>query len=142
MDNEKAFDSLDHKFLISILEKYGFGQSFISWIKILLNDRESCVINGGKTIEYFMLRRGAGQGDRISTFLFISALEILFLLVKTKPGIAKLTIFDHCYFYSAYLDDTTFFLKGYHFYKKYGRYFPILLDISGCISPLLTLILL
>ena len=84
MDNEKAFDSLDHKFLISILEKYGFGQSFISWIKILLNDRESCVINGGKTIEYFMLRRGAGQGDRISTFLFISALEILFLLVKTK----------------------------------------------------------
>ena len=142
MDNEKAFDSLDHKFLISILEKYGFGQNFISWIKILLNDRESCVINGGKTIKYFMLRRGAGQGDRISTFLFISALEILFLLVKTKPGIAKLTIFDHCYFYSAYLDDTTFFLKGYHFYKKYGRHFPILLDISGCISPPLTLILL
>ena len=29
MDIEKAFDSLDHDFLISTLEKYGFGQNFI-----------------------------------------------------------------------------------------------------------------
>ena len=29
MDIEKAFDSLDHNFLISTLEKYGFGQNFI-----------------------------------------------------------------------------------------------------------------
>ena len=47
MDIEKAFDSLDHNFLISTLEKYGFGQNFIIWVKILLNDQESCVINGG-----------------------------------------------------------------------------------------------
>ena len=78
MDIEKAFDSLDHNFLISTLEKYGFGQNFILWIKILLNDQESCVINGGKTTKYFMLGRGARQGDQIS------ALEILFLLIRTK----------------------------------------------------------
>ena len=28
MDIEKAFDSLDHKFLIYALEKYGFGEKF------------------------------------------------------------------------------------------------------------------
>ena len=70
MDIEKAFDSLDHNFLISTLEKYDFGQNFILWVKILLKDQESCVINGGKTTKYFILGRGARQGDPISAFLF------------------------------------------------------------------------
>ena len=29
MDIAKAFDSLDHSFLISTLEKYGFGKKFL-----------------------------------------------------------------------------------------------------------------
>ena len=111
MDIEKAFDTLDHNFLISTLEKYGFGQNFILWVKMLLNNEELCVINGGKTTKYFMLGRGACQGDPISAILFILALEILFLLIKAKPDIAGLTIFDNCYLYSAYADDTTIFLK-------------------------------
>ena len=32
LDIEKAFDSLDHSFLISILNKFGFGKNFIAWI--------------------------------------------------------------------------------------------------------------
>ena len=88
MDIKKAFDSLYHNFLISTLEKYSFGQNFILWVKILLNDQGSCVINGGKTTKYFILGRGACQSDPISAFLFILALEISFLLVKTKPDIA------------------------------------------------------
>ena len=109
MDIEKAFDLLDHNFLISTLEKYGFSQNFILWVKILLKDQESCVISGGKTTKYFLLGRGARQGSPISGFLFILALEILFLLIKTKPEIAGQTIFAHCYLYSAYADDATFF---------------------------------
>ena len=108
---EKAFDLLDHNFLISTLGKYGFGQNFILWVQILLKDQESRVINGGKTTKYFLLRRGARQFDPISAFLFILALEILFLLTKTKPEITGLTVFDHCYLYSACADDTTFSLK-------------------------------
>ena len=131
MDIEKAFDSLDHNFLISTLEKYGFGQNFILWIKILLNDQESCVINGGKTTKYFMLGRGARQGDPISAFLFILALEILFLLIKTKPEIAGLTIFDHCYLYSAYADDTTFFIKDTISIKNMVDTFHLFSEFSG-----------
>ena len=42
MDIEKAFDSLDHNFLLIVLEKIGFGNNFISWIKVLSSNQESC----------------------------------------------------------------------------------------------------
>ena len=111
MDIEKAFDSLDHKFLIYALEKYGFGKNFVSWVKIVLRNQESCVLNGSTTTNHFLLGRGARQGNPISAYLFVLALEILFQLIKSKPEIKGLTIFDHCYLYSAYVDDTTFFLQ-------------------------------
>ena len=111
MDIEKSFNSLDHTFLTSALEKYGFGKSFISWVKILLKNQESCVLNGSTTTRYFQLGRVARQGDPISAYLFILALEILFHLIRSKSEIKGLVIFDHCYLYSAYADETTFFLQ-------------------------------
>ena len=59
IDIEKAFDSLSHTFLISVLEKCGFEKTFIDWIKIFLNDQELCAINGGITTKYFKLEKGA-----------------------------------------------------------------------------------
>ena len=68
MDVEKAFDSLEHKFLISVSKKFGFGQNLILWAEIILKNQESCVINGGTTTKYFKLNRGARQGDPISAY--------------------------------------------------------------------------
>ena len=65
MDAEKAFDSLSHTFLISVLKKFGFGQNFISWVEIILKNQESCVISDGTTRKYFKLNRGARQSDPI-----------------------------------------------------------------------------
>ena len=42
MDVERAFDSLDHKFLISFLKKLGYGQNFVSWIKMILKNHQLC----------------------------------------------------------------------------------------------------
>ena len=98
VDFEKAFDSLNHKFLIAVLKKYGFGEDFIDWIKILLRDQESCVINGGHTTTYFRLERGARQGDPISAYLFILALELFFILIKSNKNIHGINIFTHRFF--------------------------------------------
>ena len=146
MDIEKALDSLDHNFLIFTLEKYSFSKSFILWVKILLRDQESCVINGGTTTKYFSLGRGARQGDPISAFLFVLALEILFIPIKSKPEIEGMTIFDYNYLYSAYADDATVFLMNiisvkhmvntFHFFvlfrirKKFNK-----IRNCGCWSP-------
>ena len=46
-DIEKAFNSLDHGFLLVILKKFGFGNSFNGWIQ--LTNQECYVINGGST---------------------------------------------------------------------------------------------
>ena len=95
MDVKKAFDSLDHKFLISFLNKFGFGQNLTSCIEIILKNEESSVINGGITTKYFKLNRGPRQGDPISAYLFILALGVLFLLIKENPRINELNIFYH-----------------------------------------------
>ena len=59
MDIEKAFDSLDHTFLISLLKNFGFGNNFANWIKTLISKQESCIINDGNTTHHFHLERGA-----------------------------------------------------------------------------------
>ena len=77
MNIEKAFDSLDNTFLIQVLKKYGFGKTFIRWVETISSKQESYVINGGNTTQYFILEKGTHQGDPISAYLFIMALEVL-----------------------------------------------------------------
>ena len=64
-DIERSFDSVNHCFLLQILQKFGFGIDFISWIKTILKTQEPCIINRGKTTKYLKLERGARQGDPI-----------------------------------------------------------------------------
>ena len=110
-DIQKAFDSVDHSFLISTLERYRFSNRFLKWVKILLKNQESCIINGGNTTKHFKLEKGTRQGDPISAYLFILVLEIVYLSIKENKKIKGLNIFNHTFLYTAYADDTTFFLK-------------------------------
>ena len=73
IDIEKALDSVNHCFLLQILQKFRFGVDFVSWIKTILKNQQSCIINSGKITKYFKLERGARQGDRypcICLYLF------------------------------------------------------------------------
>ena len=112
IDIEKAFDSVNDHFLIAILEKIGFGTGFIEWIKVLINNQESRVINGGKTSKYFKLERETRQGDPISAYLFIIVLEVVFRIIKETSNIEGFEIFQEKFIYTAYAIDTAFFLKN------------------------------
>ena len=93
VDIEKAFYSVDHQFLINVLKSSGFEKNVVRWIKILLKNQESCIINGGITTKYFKLETGIRQGDPISTYLLILVLESVFAVIKSNQNIDKPRIF-------------------------------------------------
>ena len=89
MDIEKAFHSLDHDFLVNVLNKFVFGSNFLSWIKLLLN--------GINTTPYFNLEKGSCQADLVSAYLFILALEALFVFIKSNENIKGTEIFKYVF---------------------------------------------
>ena len=111
---EKACDSLDHDILLSVLKKFGFRENFIHWIKVSLNklnNQQSGIINGAFKTLYFNLQKGARQGYPILAYLFMLALDVLFELVKNNADIRGITILNHVFLYTAFVDDSTFFLN-------------------------------
>ena len=131
IDIEKAFDSVDHPFLIAILNIMGFDSEFINWIKILINRQESCVINGGISTGYFNLERGSRQGDPISAYLFILVMEVFFTMIRNNPNIEGLDILGFKYLLTSYADDTTFFIKNESSAKEIFKTFEIFSKYSG-----------
>ena len=131
MDIEKAFDSLDHTFVISVLKKFGFGNNFASWIETLIWKQESSAIDGGNTTQYFHLEREVRQGDPISAYIFILSLEVLSFLVRNNKDIKGLNSFYHLLLYTAYADDTTFFPENKESIEELVKAFTLFSSFSG-----------
>ncbi|KAL9672679.1 hypothetical protein QQ045_028931 [Rhodiola kirilowii] len=86
IDLRKAYDTIDWKFLISMLNLLKFPSKFISWIEICLQSTSYSILINGEMHDFFEGRRGIRQGDPLSPFLFTIAMECLFrmLLKLTK----------------------------------------------------------
>ena len=82
VDFEKAFDSIEWKFLQKALNSFSFGPSICKCFETFYVDSKSCVINNGHISNFFNLKRGCGQGDPLSPYLFIIGVELLSLQIK------------------------------------------------------------
>ena len=69
-------------------------------------------MNNGKSTGYFNLERGARQGDPLSAYLFILALEVLFLQVRSSDNIEGISINEFIIKLTAYADDAYYFIKN------------------------------
>ena len=86
-DFEKAFDYLNWKFMLKTLENFNFGPSVNQWVNTFYSDISACTINNGYTSGYFKLERGVRQGDPLSPYLFILAMEVLAHVVREEKSI-------------------------------------------------------
>ena len=62
LDQEKAFDRVSIPCLLSVLQAYGLGSSFLRWIGLLYTDIQSAVIVNGHISPVFPIGRGVRQG--------------------------------------------------------------------------------
>lgn len=69
LDQEKAFDRINHNFLMRTLSKFGFGPMFCRWVGIFYTNVFSRIICNGKLTQPVFLGRGARQGCPLATFI-------------------------------------------------------------------------
>jgi exonuclease III len=113
IDFEKAFDSINWKFIEKSLEAFNFGNKFISYIKTIYTNISSAVINNGNISDWFSLGRGVRQGCPISPYLFILAVELLAINIRENKNIRGITIDGTEIKVSQLADDTSCFLLDF-----------------------------
>ena len=111
IDFEKAFDSLNWNFLLKSLEFFGFGESFLGWIRTFYKNISSCVINNGFSTPSFNLKRGVCQGDPLSPSLFIIVLELLALSIRNNDQIKGIAVDGSEIKLVIFADDMTSFVR-------------------------------
>jgi len=114
LDFRKAFDTVEWPFMFSTLKHFGFGESFIQWVRALYSRTTSCVNNFGWVSEHFNISRGIRQGCPLSALLFIIVSEIMALKIRSNKDIKGIHIkgTDKEIKLTQLADDTTIFVAN------------------------------
>ena len=99
-----------------MLEVFGFGPQFLTWIKILYSGGKSCIKNNGYISDFFNIERSARQGDPISPLIFILSLEPLLHCIRKDKNILGIKIQNNEIKLTGYADDVSYFCRD----KKSG----------------------
>jgi mannosylglycoprotein endo-beta-mannosidase len=114
LDIAKAFDSVSWTYLLDMLRARGFSQRWCDWIALLLSTASTRVILNGNVGDRIRHRRGLRQGDPLSPFLFILAMEPLhrILSLAADEGVlSRLRGRANDLRTSLYADDAVFFIN-------------------------------
>src|SRR5436190_11376086 len=71
LDIKKAFDTVEHEILLSILYRCGIRGVTHKWFKSYLKDRQQCVKIGSNYSEMGKITHGVPQGSVLGAILFI-----------------------------------------------------------------------
>ena len=82
LDIEKAYDGINWKFLLKVLQKMGFGSKWVGWMWTCLSSAKFSVMVNGVPAGFFPSSKGLRQGDPLSPYLFVMGMEVLDVLIR------------------------------------------------------------
>lgn len=77
LDFEKSFDRISHRYLFKDLQKMGFPERLISWVKLLYKEIESRFVMNGSLMSAVKVNCGVRQGCPLSALLYVICKEPL-----------------------------------------------------------------
>ena len=118
LDQEKAFDRVNHNFLFKIMSSFGIPDHFINWIKVLYSNASALVNVNGFLTEPILLRRGVRQGCPLSSMLYVMVIEVLALQLRANPNIVGFQIGQEKIVSAHYMDDSTIIITQNRCFKE------------------------
>ena len=115
LDQSKAFDRVDHRFLATVLETAGFKPEFRRWISMMYHKPQAVVQVNGRRSRVFAIERSVRQGCPLSPLLYVLALEPLLRRLRderTNPALRGIPFAGPLTArVSAFADDITVFVS-------------------------------
>ena len=87
IDAEKAFDKIQHPFMIKTLQKVGIKGTYLNIIKAIYNTPTANIIVNGEKLKAFPLRSRTRQGCSLSPLLFNIVLQALATAIREENEI-------------------------------------------------------
>ena len=82
LDIEKAYDSINWKFLMKVLQKMGFRTKWVGWMWSCVSFAKFSVLVNGVPTGFFPSTKGLRQGDPLSPYLFVMGMKVLDVLIR------------------------------------------------------------
>ena len=94
IDAEKAFDKIQHPFMIKNLQKMGTERNYLNIIKAIYEKPTASIILNGEKLKAFPLRPGTRQGCPLLPLLFNIVLEVLATAISEEKEIKGIQIVE------------------------------------------------
>ena len=92
IDAEKAFDKIQHPFMIKTLQKMGIEATYLNIIQTIYDKPTASIILNGEKLKALPLRSGIRQGRPLSPLLFNIVLEVLATAIREEKEIKGIQI--------------------------------------------------
>ena len=112
MQKKKAFDKVQHPFMIKTLSKVGIEGALLNVMKAIYETPIANIILKGQKLKSFPLRSGRSQGCLLSPLIFNIVLEVLATAIRQGKEIKGIQIGKEEMKLSLFADDITMYIEN------------------------------